>query len=99
MRFHDKNNAVHLLTENGSSKVEIDQNSVEFQKAMFFINHEFPGMRPKFRKSIQYLCKPFYEAYVKAREKLSEVLQKEPIQKSGTLIYSLDSDYTLTTFY
>jgi hypothetical protein len=99
MRFHDKNNAVHLLIEGRPCKVEVDQNSREFQKALFFIYHEFPEMRPKFRKCIQYMCKPFFEAYQKAREKLTVVVQKEPIQKSGTLIYSLGSGYTLTTFY
>lgn len=99
MRFHDKNNAVHLLIDGGSCKVEVDQNSLEFQKALFFVHHEFPSLRPKFRKSIQFMCKPFFEAYQKARDKLSDVLQKESLQKSGTLIYSLGSGYTLTTFY
>ncbi|HEY4064153.1 MAG TPA: hypothetical protein VGM30_19740 [Puia sp.] len=99
MRFHDKNNAVHLLVENSSGKVGIAENSTEFKEALFFMSREFPGMRDRFRQSIQYLCKPFFEAYFKAKDGLTEVLKREPIQKSGTLIYSPSAGYTLTEFY
>jgi hypothetical protein len=99
MRFHDKNNAVHLLSENGPRKVAIDPHATEFPHASFFINKEFPGMRPRFRKSIQFICKPFRDAYLKAREKLVEALAKEPIQKSGTLIFSAGNQLMTTVFY
>jgi hypothetical protein len=99
MRFHNKNNAVHLLSESGSRKIEIDPHSTEFSLATFFIHHEFPAMRPVFRKSIQFICNPFLDAYEKARPKLLEVLLKEPIQKNGTLINGLGGGCKETIFY
>jgi hypothetical protein len=99
MRFHDKNNAVHLLSDTGSREVEIDPLSAELPLAAFFLHREFPAMRPRFRKSVQYMCKPFIEAYEDARKKLLEVLIKEPIHKSGTLIYGRGAGFTETIFY
>ena len=99
MRFHDKNTAVHLLNEGGPAKVEIDPESVEVPLATFFVDHEFQGMRPRFRKSIQFVCEPFFAAYEKAQVKLHEILLRQPLQKSGTLINSLWRGWYQTSFY
>jgi len=99
MKINDKNSALHLLIEGASGKLEIIQDATEFPMAVYFMNHEFPAMRDRFRECIQFLCKPFFDAYLKAREKLLEALEKEPLQKSGTLMYSVEGGIILTTFY
>jgi len=99
MKFSDKNNAVHLLMEDSLGRVGIVKDSTELNEALSFCNIEFPHLKPLFRKSIQYLCRPFFEAYEKAKEKLLNVLLKEPIRRSGTFIYTTFNEETLTTFY
>jgi len=99
MKFNNKNNAVHLLMEDSFSKIGISKDSVELDEALFFCNKEFPHLKSSFRKSIQYLCRPFFEAYQNAKEKLLNVLVKEPVRRSGTFIYTTLNEETLTTFY
>src|ERR1700748_2871804 len=99
MKFNDKNSAVHLLTKNGSEVIEIPKDSNDPWTAFVFLYREFPGLRPAFRESIQYLCRPFFDAYEKGKEKLLEALQKEPVHKSGTFIYTMANGETRTAFY
>lgn len=99
MRFNDRNNALHLLGSENTYTVAIPTESVGFSLAVSFMDHEFEGMKPLFRKSIQYLCKPFLEAFSKTEGKLFHALQRESIHKSGTLICPGAGDMPFTTFY
>jgi hypothetical protein len=99
MRFNDRNTALHLLGSKNNYTVAIPTESVGFSLAVSFLDTEFDGMKPLFRKSIQYLCKPFLDAYLKAQVSLYHALEKEPIHKSGTLIYTSGVGSHLTTFY
>jgi len=99
MRFNDRNNALHLLGKSNTFTVAIPTESVGFSLATDFIDNQFVGMKPLFRKSIQYLCAPFIEAYLKAQIKVYHALESETIHKSGTLIYTTGNGSHLTTFY
>ena len=99
MRFHDKNNAVNLLREGGPLQVNIDPDAAEFTNAAFFMRYQFCPMRSRFRQSIQFICQPFFEAYLQTREKLIAALPKEAMKKSGTLIYGIGEGCRLTIFY
>jgi len=99
MKFNDKNNAVHLLMGDSFGKAGISKDSSGLNEALYFCNKEFPHLKPLFRKSIQYLCRPFFEAYQNAKEKLLHVVGKEPLRRCGTFIYPTFNEETLTTFY
>jgi len=99
MRFTDQNNAIHMLEESFRGRVGIMRESTEFEAAYHFIGRELPVLRPRFRKSIRYIYRPFFEAYWKATEKLLGILLKEPIEESGTLIYPSWGGGRLTFFY
>lgn len=98
MKFTDRNTAVRLLLK-GDVDIRVITESIGFADAIFFLDNELIGMKPLFRQSIQYLCKPFFEAFKKAREKLHEALRREPTKKSGTFIFAVDDRVNQTVFY
>lgn len=56
------------------------------------------GFADNFNKKIQYITKPFYEAYRKAQPKLKEVVLKTEMDDSGTFILQFPN-HTQTMFY
>src|SRR5579871_6254352 len=99
MKLNEKSCAIGLLLGDKTASIRVSKNSVEFKEAVTLLENDFPAMRPLFRQSIQYFCKPFFDAYIKAKEKLLEVLKNEPIRQSGTFICSREVGYTTTIFY
>lgn len=56
------------------------------------------GMIKEFKKNIQYVTMPFYEAFRKSQSKIKEIVLKEKFDESGTLIIPWPS-HTQTIFY
>lgn len=56
------------------------------------------GFSDNFSNNVQYITKPFYEAFVKSERKLKEVVLKTEVDESGTLIFQWPN-HTQTMFY
>lgn len=57
-----------------------------------------PGFADHFNKNIQYVTRPFYDAYWRSRGKLKDVVLNTPMDDSGTLILQWPH-HTQTIFY
>ena len=64
-----------------------------------FVQHELRRLSPAFNERIQFLCKPFIEAYYKAIKMIQEAFGREPIECSGTLILPSYDKIHHTVFY
>ncbi|MFX1707156.1 hypothetical protein PV783_24525 [Chitinophaga sp. CC14] len=99
MKLSNKTNALNFL-ENGDGRIFSTADNGELASyAWEFIRNEFDSQRPLFSNKIQYISRPFYTAYLKGRESLKEVITKEPIIQSGTLIIPTEPGATNTIFY
>jgi hypothetical protein len=56
------------------------------------------GLSKEFKKNIQYVTQPFYEAYHKSQIKIKEIVMKEKFDEAGTLIIPWPT-HTQTIFY
>jgi len=56
------------------------------------------GMIKEFKKNIQYVTQPFYEAYHRSHSKIREIVLKEKFHEAGTLIIPWPH-HTQTIFY
>jgi hypothetical protein len=69
-------------------------------KLMYGMIYQFsePSFSDHFRKNIQYVTRPFYDAFSRSRNKLKEIVLKTPLDDSGTLIFQWPH-HTQTIFY
>lgn len=102
MKINYKNTALNLLDkwdeeinlpETGDELTESERKN--FGESLL---KNLPRTKDLFGKNIQYVSRPFMEAYLKGRGKLAGVFDKEDIMEGGTLIYTSDS-WTKTIFY
>jgi hypothetical protein len=95
MKFSDRNNAIHLLMEGdpGLYLTPSENDTTDF------IDREFKHLKPLFKQKIQYVCKPFRDAFLKEGQKVYKVLGEESLKQSGTLIIPFSGLGSLTVFY
>lgn len=104
MKINKNNTAIHLLDHMDAASFRLidDSGQTTFQQKMTLANsviEKWPALKQRFNKKIQYISDPFYEAYNRASHKLVNVLDKEPINESGTFIYRASPGETNTIFY
>ena len=99
MKISDRNTGLHYLRDNDPMIFGAIPGDQGIQEAGGFLRHVFREKRTQFRKKIQYMSLPFFNAYLKSRPKLREIFVKEPIEQSGTLITPCDKGGVRTTFY
>jgi hypothetical protein len=70
MKISDRNTVLHLLTGNGEVSVTVNETDTGIRDSIYlFFNHEFVDLRQTFTRKIQYICKPFLDAFNQAGEK------------------------------
>jgi hypothetical protein len=99
MKMSDRNTALHLLTDNDHICYTVKNAEAEVKEARNFFNGDFLGMRQIFTRKVQYISKPFFEAFVKAHEKTAFRFCKEPVEQSGTFIVPSRPTGQMTIFY
>jgi hypothetical protein len=99
MKLNERETALHFLYDGHPARVAILPNTSATQEAMKFMKYQFPAMRPRFRKKIQYISRPFMKAFLKGVDKLSISLLEEPVKQSGTFVFPEDETFTQTIFY
>jgi hypothetical protein len=102
MKITNKNTALGLLDhidvhsfriiDDAGQTTQIEKTAMAFSIIDKWQNFEFD-------KKIQYLSEPFYNAYNRSVYKLADVLDKEPIDQSGTFIFRANASETNTIFY
>lgn len=77
-----------------------DRSPIEYKRTVgMSVVNEFPKVAHLFKERIQYISDPFYAAYNKSVNKLSSVVDLEPINQSGTFISRSSPGETNTIFY
>jgi hypothetical protein len=100
MKISDRNTVLHLLTDNCEVSFTANETDPGIQESIYlFFNEEFVNMRQAFARKIQYICKPFLDAFNLAGKKKAFRFCREPVEQSGTLIMPSLSSAQLTTFY
>lgn len=104
MKINEKNTALGLLTnmnEHTFRLVDDGGETTRLQKTNLGLSlvKAWPKMKDAFAGNIRYMCKSFYDAYEKSVQKLAAVLDSEPMEESGTLIFAPNSKETNTIFY
>jgi hypothetical protein len=99
MKMSDRNTALHLLTASGDTGYDIEDFGEGVHELRDFIQHDLPILRHLFKQRIQYISKPFMEAFYRATEKDLFRLVHEPIEQWGTFIIPLPSSGQITVFY
>ena len=99
MKLNAQTTALGLLSNSPGNRILLPEESTEMPAALDFIENEFKDMLPLFKRRVQYISKPFFNAYLKTEQKILEILLHEPVKQSGTLILPNSSEATLTTFY
>lgn len=59
----------------------------------------WPNISPRFKRKIQFISGPFYDAYERAAHKIADVIDAEELDESGTFIYKASKSETNTIFY
>jgi len=97
LRFLDNPKDVPIHTPDGYSK---PLTRAEDYKLLYGLQEQFSqdGFADIFKKNIQYITQPFYEAYRKAEPKLKSVVLKTEMNDSGTFIIKWPN-HTQTIFY
>lgn len=104
MKIKYDNTALGLLDNITSYSFTVcedaDHSPIEYkQRVGLSVVNEFPKVAHLFKKKIQYISDPFYQAYNRGAYKMSKVLDSEPISESGTFISSSSPSETNTIFY
>jgi hypothetical protein len=99
MKISDRNTALHLLTASGDTGYDIGDFGEGVHEVKDLIQHDFPILRHLFKQRIQYISKPFMEAFYRATENNLLRLLNEPIEQCGTLIIPFPSPRQSTIFY
>lgn len=99
MKISDRNTALHLLTASGDSGYDIEDFGEGVHELKDFIQHDLPVLRHLFKQRIQYISRPFMEAFYRAAEKNLFRILNEPIEHSGTFIIPLPPSGQITVFY
>ena len=99
MKISDRNTALHFLSDTDPMLFSVKQGDQGVKEAERLLVHDFPAMRPHLRQRIQYVSRPFMNAYLKGKEKLKGVFFEEPIEQSGTLIVPNEGHRNITIFY
>lgn len=102
MKINYKNTALSLL-DKWDEEINIPVGHVPMTKEQdrTFGKSVLEGLEKAgdmFKKKIQYISQPFYEAYLKGKSKLSGVFDKMEVDESGTFIWQAGS-FTHTNFY
>lgn len=97
LEFLDNPKNVAIHTPDAYNKV---LSKAEDYKLLYGLQNQFAelGFADHFKKKIQYITQPFYDAYRRAENKLKEFALKEEIDDSGTLIIQ-HKEHTQTIFY
>lgn len=98
MKMSDRNTALHLLTDN-DFEITVNNPENESLEVSNFFNQEFEDFRQTFARKIQYICKPFMDAFNLAGKKKAFRFCREPVAQSGTFIMPSLSSGQLTVFY
>jgi hypothetical protein len=98
MKMSDRNTALHLLTDN-DFEITVNNPENESLEVSNFFNQEFEDFRQTFTRKIQYICKPFMDAFNLAGKKKAFRFCREPVAQSGTFIMPSQSSVQLTVFY
>ena len=104
MKINTKNTALGLLTNMNEHAFRIADDggtTTRYEKTMLGLSlvREWPKMKDRFASKIQFISKPFYDAYDKAAHKLVSVLDKDPINEHGTFLHSAQNGEMNTIFY
>jgi hypothetical protein len=104
MKINYKNTALGLLENINPYSFTIcedsDHSPIEYKRSVgMSVIKEFPKVAHLFKEKIQYISDPFYQAYNRSVNKLSSVLDSEPINQSGTFISKSSPSETNTIFY
>jgi len=104
MRINYKNTALGLLINMDERQFRlVDDGGVTTREQKtrmgLSIVREWPKMRDRFAYNIRYMSKSFYEAYEKSVIKLADVLDAEPMDEHGTIIFSPNTGENTTIFY
>lgn len=105
MKISERNTAISLLYKDVTPydfrvSEDTEASPIEYKsKFGLSIVREWPKMKNVFSRSVKYISNPFFEAYNKAAEKLTSVIDNEPMDESGTFITTRDGGGTNTIFY
>lgn len=103
MKINYKNTCLSFLDDPDNINFEMADSDTKLNMSeqynfMKSFKTAFKQVVPFFKKNIQYVSIPFFEAYDKSRQKLKSVFDKEQIDDCGTLIWQIGS-HTMTCFY
>jgi hypothetical protein len=99
MEINEKNTALHLLEDSDRMSVGIDPGAQGEAAARQFLHEVFPAFRPLFRQRVQYVARPFKDAYVKVQRGLDGIFVDVPVEQSGAFIFPSGDLGTQTSFY
>lgn len=103
MKISNKNTAVGLLEHMDPFSFRICENEsvpLEAKRALgITLVQEWPKIVSCFKRKVQYISDPFYEAYASSAHSLSSVLDTEDINEAGTFVVRSSPSETNTIFY
>lgn len=104
MKINYKNTALSLLDKMDAYQFRLMDDSgmttmEEKTRLGLSIVRIWPNILPRFKNKIQYISKPFHDAYQKGCHKLADVLDNNDVDESGVLISGTDGKETNTIFY
>lgn len=102
MKINYKNTALNLL-DKWDEEINLpdghrDMTEIERKQFGQSVLLSLESAKGMFGKNVKYISQPFIECYQKAKHKLVDVFDKEPIEESGTFIWQCGS-FTHTNFY
>jgi hypothetical protein len=98
MTINDRVTCLNFL-DGDPVRFTIDEQEKGSEEAVEYMRTSFPYLRSIFREKIQYISEPFGHACRWALKRAWDILPKEPIDQSGTLIEPIGGDTFETTFY
>jgi hypothetical protein len=99
MKINEKNTALHLLNEGDRMPFGIDMDVKDARVAAQFLHEVFPTLRPLLRQRVQFVRRPFMDAYVKVQHGLDGFYVDVPVEQSGAFIFPSGDLGTQTLFY
>jgi hypothetical protein len=104
MRFNEKRTCLEFLDHGIPSSVYVTKKNWPYEKKFNFMKSlidNFPNISGQFKKKVQFISDPFYQAFERSREKIGKAMQSDPIigEHIGTFIMNVDTGVTKTLFY
>lgn len=104
MKINYKNTALHLLEKMdvNSFSVTLESKQTTQEEVTRFgvsVVNNWPLIADRFKNNIRFVTNTFYVAYTKGLSKLRDVLDREPLNESGTFIVKASDSETNTIFY